>query len=255
MSDPFLSIVTVCYNAQEVIVPTLESIRSQTVCNFEYIVVDGSSTDDTLKILEKYEGIINVLISEPDLGIYDAMNKGQRLAKGKFIWFINAGDSIPSPDATGLIEAFGTEHIDVIYGDAMLVNKERVKIGLRSVVSAQKLPKHIELKDMNMGMVVCHQSVLARTKLVEPYILNNLSADIDWLIRILKKTNRTLNTQMILADYLVDGLSKQRWYQSLKDRFSILVNHFGLVPTIFNHFKIVFRALKHKWSRRGQSHY
>ena len=87
-----LSIVTVCYNEKD-IGRTCESIVSQSCQDFEWIVVDGGSTDGSLEVIKHYKERIDILISEPDNGIYDAMNKGIRLAKGKWINFMNGGDT------------------------------------------------------------------------------------------------------------------------------------------------------------------
>lgn len=86
------TVITVCYNSEKTIQRTLQSIKDQTYKNIEYIIIDGSSTDKTLEIISNYKDIIDVLISEPDNGIYDAMNKGIRLATGNYIGFINSDD-------------------------------------------------------------------------------------------------------------------------------------------------------------------
>ena len=91
-SKPLISIVTVSYNAATTIEQTILSVINQDFEDFEYIIVDGGSTDGTVDIIKKYQDKITLWVSEPDRGIYDAMNKGIRLAKGEFIYFINAGD-------------------------------------------------------------------------------------------------------------------------------------------------------------------
>ena len=91
-ADPLFSIITVSYNAKESIEDTINSIVNQTYSNFEYIIVDGGSTDGTLDIIRKYEDKISYWISEPDNGIYDAMNKGLAICKGEWINFMNSGD-------------------------------------------------------------------------------------------------------------------------------------------------------------------
>jgi glycosyltransferase involved in cell wall biosynthesis len=90
--SPLVSIVTVVYNAKETIEETILSVINQVFNNFEYIIIDGGSTDGTVDLIKKYEGSLSKWISEPDKGIYDAMNKGISLARGKYICFINSGD-------------------------------------------------------------------------------------------------------------------------------------------------------------------
>jgi Glycosyltransferases involved in cell wall biogenesis len=90
--DPRFSIITVTYNAEKVIEKTIQSIVGQTYKNYEYIIIDGASKDSTLAIIDKYRDNVNKLISEPDKGLYDAMNKGIAAASGDYLCFLNAGD-------------------------------------------------------------------------------------------------------------------------------------------------------------------
>ena len=93
---PRITIITVCYNAEQTIPRTLRSIQAQTYSNIEYLVIDGASKDGTLELVQKLAPRANVF-SEPDKGIYDAMNKGLKHATGEYIWYVNAGDALPSP--------------------------------------------------------------------------------------------------------------------------------------------------------------
>ena len=95
---PKFSIITVTYNAAKVLEDTIQSIVTQTYKNLEYIIVDGGSTDETLDIIHKYQEHITTVISEPDQGLYDAMNKGLRKARGCYLVFLNAGDAFHEPD-------------------------------------------------------------------------------------------------------------------------------------------------------------
>lgn len=95
---PKFSIITVTYNAAKVLEDTIQSIVTQTYKNLEYIIVDGGSTDETLDIIHKYQEHITTVISEPDQGLYDAMNKGIKLATGDYLCFLNAGDSLHEDD-------------------------------------------------------------------------------------------------------------------------------------------------------------
>ena len=125
---PKFSIITVTYNAASVIVPTLESVRAQTYSNYEYILVDGGSKDDTVAIA-KASGIeFAHIISERDKGIYDAMNKGIALATGDYLCFLNAGDAFYAPDTLQTIAdaiADEKELPDVLYGETAEVDENR----------------------------------------------------------------------------------------------------------------------------------
>lgn len=123
---PKFSIITVTYNAGSVVEDTIQSIISQTYKNVEYIIVDGGSKDHTLAIIEKYKEHITTIISEPDKGLYDAMNKGIRLATGDYLCFLNAGDELHEDDTLLQIvhTLTGNELPDVIYGETAIVDEE-----------------------------------------------------------------------------------------------------------------------------------
>lgn len=116
MEKTILTIITVCFNIKDEIERTCQSIVNQTWQNFEWIVIDGGSTDGTVDILKKYSDRINILVSEPDKGIYNAMNKGIKLSHGEWLNFMNGGDRFTSNDV--LKEVFsGKEYsADVLYG-------------------------------------------------------------------------------------------------------------------------------------------
>ena len=112
-----ISIITVCYNAAHLLAKTIESVIEQTYKNIEYIVVDGNSIDDTNEIIRKYRNDINIYISEPDTGIYDAMNKGIRMATGELLIFLNAGDYFISKNALEFAVAkMNFESADLFFG-------------------------------------------------------------------------------------------------------------------------------------------
>jgi hypothetical protein len=116
-------------------------------------------------------------------------------------------------------------------------------MGTRSDITVQKLPKALTWRSMKMGMVVCHQSFFARRTLTPQYLDNNLAADIDWVIECLKKARGVVNTQLIVSEYLMGGVSKKRHRQSLWDRYEVLKKHFGFLPNIFNHTLIAGRMI------------
>jgi glycosyltransferase involved in cell wall biosynthesis len=238
-----LSIITITYNAENVLESTLKSVFGQTNQNFEYIIIDGASKDKTLKIAEKY-GVKNIY-SEPDKGIYDAMNKGPKIAKGEYIWFMNAGDQIFDNEVVGnLFKAF-SENADVYYSDTLIVDESDNPVGLRSKITPHQLPNPLKWQDFQYGMVVCHQSFIARKSICQPYLLNHhYSADIDWEINCLKASKKTIYLNFILSKYLTGGFSVKNLKASLIDRFQILKKHFGFWNTIISHILIGFRGLK-----------
>ena len=252
--EPALSIITVCYNALEDLKGTLASVDAQTASDFEYIVIDGGSTDGTPAYLAS-QMRVDQYVSEPDRGLYDAMNKGIQMARGKMIWFMNAGDRLMDSDTVNQILSVQGETVDVIYGEVMLVDENRRHLGTRSELSVQVLPKDLDWKSMRFGMRVCHQAFIVRRSIVPLYMDNNLTADIDWVIRCLKKANQVVNTDCVLAEYLQGGISKQHHKQSMLDRYEVLKSHFGFFPNIVNHAWILVRAQLFKIQRWGKPRY
>lgn len=112
---PRVTVVTVCLNAVRVVEATLRSVLAQEYPNLEYVVVDGGSNDGTVEVIRKYADRIAAFVSEPDDGVYDAMNKGIDLARGDYLLFLNAGDVLASPDV--MRKAAGQTDADVLYGD------------------------------------------------------------------------------------------------------------------------------------------
>ena len=255
MNPPVVTIITVVFNARELLEGTMESVFGQSWPHIEYIVVDGGSKDGTADLLRAHEGRISRWVSEPDRGIYDAMNKGLRMATGDFVWFLNAGDRLFSPDTVEKAIAFATPQTDVLYGEVMLVDSERHHLGARTELTAQKLPARLSWKSLRLGMVVCHQAIVVRRSISPFFIENNLTADIDWVICALRQSRETVHTHLILAEYLQGGVSKQRHRRSLKDRYQVLKRHYGFLPNLAGHAWILVRAVWHRIIRIGKPHY
>jgi glycosyltransferase involved in cell wall biosynthesis len=243
----------------------MQSVLSQTFTDFEYLIVDGASTDGTQVILEKYayqnsflkaDKKVDLKInSSRDRGIYDAMNKGLALAKGDFVLFLNCGDRFFGPKTLEKIAACITSETDILYGETMLVDDARNHIGTRTALTVQKLPEKLTWRGLKYGMVVCHQSFLVKRPLAPFYIDDNLAADIDWVIQCLKKAKTVTHTHTLISEYLMGGISKKRHRQSLKDRYAVLKSHYGLVPNFFNHIVITLRALWFKIRNLGNKTY
>jgi glycosyltransferase involved in cell wall biosynthesis len=244
---PLLTIVTITYNAEPYLGRTAESVKlalgpiTDPKC-VEYLIIDGGSRDATLKIADHYHAIITKTISEPDKGLYDAMNKGLRIATGKYVWFLNAGDEIHDASTLSqLLKTFETD-ADVYYSDALFVRDNGSAVGLRSKFTPHSLPKNLRWQDFALGMKVCHQAFIVKQTVAPEYDYTNLSADIDWEIRCLKTASAVQYLPFVLCKYLLGGVSVQSHKRSLTDRFTILRKHFGLFPTLFNHLRIFWRG-------------
>lgn len=250
-----LTIVTVVFNAADLLEATIRSVCKTEFPQIEYIVIDGGSQDGTLDIIHDNSDSIDIWISDRDKGLYDAMNKGLHLASGEFIWFVNAGDHIASSEILQKILSSISSEIDVIYGEVMIVDENRKELGTRSELSTQKLPMHLSWRDFRFGMCVSHQGFIVRKEIAPDYKLNNLSADVEWCIECLKASRKNTLIPGIFVNYLAGGVSKKKWKKSIIDRYVILKKHFGLIPNIIAHLIILVRAFFHKLFRMNKITY
>lgn len=242
---PKISVITVTYNAGEVLEDTIQSVISQTYHHVEYILVDGASKDNTMAIANRYGERIHKIVSEPDKGLYDAMNKGISLATGDYLCFLNAGDSFHEDDTLQQVVHSITESElpDVLYGETAIVDKNGHFLRMRRLSA----PEVLTWKSFKQGMLVCHQAFLARHTVVEPYDLQyHFSADFDWCIRVMKKARSLHNTHLTLIDYLDEGMTTQNRKASLRERFRIMTRHYGIASTVFHHIWFVLRAILKK---------
>ena len=239
MATPVISIITVCYNAECEIKATLKSVKEQSFKNYEYIIIDGASKDNTLSVISQSGVEPTHLVSERDKGIYDAMNKGLALAKGDYLMFLNAGDSLYSPDTLQRIaEVAQTESPDVIYGDTAIVDAERNYLRPRKL----RPPKTLTRNSFKNGMLVCHQAFLPKRELAMPYDMKyRLSADFDWCVKILSASKKCTQIESFIVNYLEEGATTRNHIKSLKERFRIMSAHYGIIITIFKHICFLFR--------------
>lgn len=234
--QPKLSVITIVYNNVKDIERTMLSVLNQSYPHLEYIVIDGASKDGTQKVIEKYRDKITRYISEPDHGIYDAMNKGLAQATGDYVLFMNSGDEIYSPDT--VTDVFDNQNsADIYYGETEMYNEKWESQGQRRHCA----PENFNWRSFKYGMSVGHQAIYIKRSITEPYDLQyKYSSDIDWIIKAAKKASSIVNTHMYVAKYLVGGMSKKKHFASLQERFKIFNKYYGLIPNLINH---VFIAL------------
>ncbi|MFY9362341.1 MAG: glycosyltransferase family 2 protein [Dysgonamonadaceae bacterium] len=237
-----LSVITVTYNAEHTLERTLKSVREQTYPAIEHIIVDGNSNDGTVALIHRYENERLKWISEPDKGLYDAMNKGIKMATGDYLCFLNAGDTFYDTDTVQKIFAsIDEDHSpDILYGETAIVDDNGRFLHMRRL----QAPKNLTWKSFKHGMVVCHQAFIVKRELVEPYDLSyRFSADFDWCIRMMKKAKNIYNTDLILVDYLNTGMTTANRKASLRERYRIMEKHYGKVSTFLYHIWFVIRAM------------
>ena len=244
-----ISIITVTYNADSVLKRTLDSVKAQSWQQIEHLIIDGASKDETISMAETYKAQCPyevVILSEPDKGLYDAMNKGLRLATGDYLVFLNAGDTLHAADTLETIVRSAQPLPGVLYGDTAITDEHGNFLHLRRL----RPPKKLTWKSFRQGMLVCHQAFYALTDIAKnlPYDPRyRYSADVDWCIRVMKEAQKRqlplVNTQAILADYQEEGQTTIHHRDSLKERFDVMRRHYGLFSTVIMHVWFVFRQL------------
>lgn len=208
--DVKLSIITICYNIKDEIERTCQSIITQTNLDFEWVVIDGGSTDGTLDILNNYKNRIDVFVSEPDNGIYNAMNKGIKLARGEWLIFMNGGDEFAGNDVIN--QFYNLKYLnnsDVIYGNSLRV--------IENKSHESKYPSYIDkmffFKD-NLN----HQSCFIKRNLFSIYGLYNENYAVisDWeKFLIFKIHNCTFSyMNVFVAKFYAGGISSSRKLQN-----------------------------------------
>ncbi len=253
------SVVTITYNASAVLRRTTDSVKGQKYANVEHIIVDGASTDSTLKLAGDYIKKSNAadngheirLISEPDRGLYDAMNKGLAAATGDYVVFMNAGDAFHSADTLAQVAQTAMSGDDgplpaVLYGDTDIVDADGNFIAHRRLTP----PERLTWRSFRSGMLVCHQSFYARADIAKrtPYDLKyRFSADVDWCIRVMKEASAMrmpmVRVRHVLSDYMREGQTTQHHKESLHERFLVMCEHYGFLSTVAMHLWFALRMM------------
>jgi len=263
-----ISVITVTYNPGELLEPTMRSVAEQVGVQIDYVVVDGASKDGTVERLRSFGKRIEEIeadggqdernqltyrwVSEPDRGLYDAMNKGLAMATGDYVLFLNAGDTLAHPRVLADLwsERKGAA---VYYGQAMVVESMGGReLGLRKPLP----PQDLNWRSLRFGMVVSHQAFVIKRERALPYDLQyRICADIDWMIRCLRAlgpgalgpevvSSKALGVHFadrVLVHFLDGGLSSQRRKAAWKERFLIMSRHYGPLNNLLNHGWIVIR--------------
>ena len=251
------TIITCIYNAEMELERTLNSVRQQNYHELQHIIIDGASRDGTMQIVRKYDDIVRknnlydvLVVSERDKGLYDAMNKGLKLADGDYVVYLNAGDTFHEASTLSDISnsICGISPLPgVVYGETNIVDASgRFKRHRRL-----QTPERLTWKSFKDGMLVCHQSFYALRDIAQQNPYNQryrYSADVDWCIRIMRQAQQRglslYNTHLILCDYLEGGMSIKNHRKSLQERFRIMACHYGLLATIVQHVRFLIRLRK-----------
>ncbi|CDT39899.1 Glycosyl transferase, group 2 family protein [Vibrio coralliirubri] len=178
-----VSIITVCYNSAETIEDTIKSVRSQTYKDIEYIVIDGGSSDETNQIIKRYSDFVDVHISEKDEGLYDAMNKGIKMASGDVIGILNSDDFFCSESSVAdLMSGFSSENIDGVYSDLVYV-EEKDTSKITRLYSSKVFKKSL----IRFGLMLPHPTFYIKRKAYDKYGLYKtnyrVAADFEFITR------------------------------------------------------------------------
>lgn len=222
----------------------MNSVQRQTSSDYEMLIIDGASTDDTLQIVRQASIAGLRVFSEPDKGLYDAMNKGIARARGRYLIFLNAGDAFADETVLARLALLTVGNPGVIYGQTQLVDARRNVVGPRHLTA----PKRLTAGSFLNGMVVCHQAFVARRDLVPEYDLQyRFSADYDWCIKVLRKSpsNAYAGPAPIIS-YLADGMTTRYYRTSLWERYRIMCRHYGTLKATLRHLSFIPRYLKRR---------
>ncbi|WP_288318025.1 glycosyltransferase family 2 protein [Xylanibacter caecicola] len=257
------TIITVTYNAADVFKRTADSVLAQKYPYVEHLIIDGASTDRTLEMAGVYKmcsdatviGHTVIIKSEPDKGLYDAMNKGLDMATGHYVCFLNAGDFFPDSDTLGTVarnmQPRNLNGADrplpaVLYGDTDVTDNEGNFLCHRRLSPPEKLT----WRSFRSGMLVCHQAFYARTDIARKFhydLRYRHSADVDWCIRVMKKADdmglEMKNLHAVVACYQREGQSTRYHRASLMERFVIMCRHYGIWQTVVMHAWFVIRLV------------
>lgn len=222
--NPLVSIITVCLNSEKTIEQTINSVLGQSYKEIEYIIVDGKSTDGTLEIINNYKTQIAKIVSEPDDGLYYAMNKGISMATGDIIGIINSDDWYEKDIVQEVVRKFQEENAELLYGKTNLIDKNQI--------FAVQIP--CELEKLHFQCVFMHASVFVKKEIYEKYGGFNTkyctAADCDFLLRLYVNNVRFINLNRIVANYRIDGLSFQRKDLSFKEFMEIKYIYLDKLP-------------------------
>lgn len=198
------SIVTVCRNSAAVLPGAMRSLEDQHCIDHEWVVVDGASTDSTEALVRGYRADRMSWHSEPDAGIYDAMNKGIARARGEYLYFLNSDDRLADPDVLGAVAAASAGgQADLVIGQVRFVDGARRQLRDYGHIT----PRNVVFDSL------CHQAVFAHRRLFESYggfdTRYRYAADFDWLVRVLRGGARVVHLPRVVADFSAGGAHAQ----------------------------------------------
>jgi glycosyltransferase involved in cell wall biosynthesis len=230
IDNPKVSVITACFNSEQFIEETIQSVLDQSYPDIEYIIIDGNSVDGTMEIVKGYEDRISKIISEPDEGVYDAMNKGIKNATGDIIYFLNSGDHLHSQDTVSkIVERFSDHSIVAVYGNVRMIGQKGTKKNVRGC--------RVTLNSL-LYRRICHQALFVRKKLFDELGLFSpelkLSADHEFIVKALKKYPEELvYMDETLAEYRDEGMSCRQMTRTKIEDLGIIAKNYDRMHYLF----------------------
>ena len=213
MGNPKISIITVVFNDKIHLEETIQSVVSQSYKNTEYIIIDGGSTDGTLDIIKKHDKLINFWQSEPDKGVYNAMNKSVEYVNGEYLIFLNSGDKFFDENVIKGVFSSDIMNFDIIYGNTVIAYD----------FNYSRIWESYNIKSIWKGMVTSHQSIFVKTDVMKRLMFNEemkISADFNFIFRAYCNKNSFLQVPITISIVTAHGISDKKRVQSLKEIYT-----------------------------------
>ena len=231
-AEPLFTVITINLNNAAGLDETICSVTAQGFSDKEYIVVDGGSTDASSDVIDAHESQIDRILSGPDRGIYDAMNKGIGLARGEWVIFLNSGDIFATSDALERVAARISSDAEILLGDAIVLYPD----------GTTRLQKAQPPEELPYGMICSHQSMLVRRTLLlsMPFTVGKMRSDYEFALKAWKLGWRFQLLHFVIAKVAAGGWSDRSRIQSLGERWSLLRGAGPMPPTMLLHFAVAF---------------
>lgn len=231
-----ISIITIVLNGESLIEETIQSVILQKNVDLEYIIIDGGSTDGTLNKISKYQDRIDLVISEPDKGIYHAINKGIHLAKYPYVGLIHCGDCYRTDALSKVYKTFNRTNADVIYGD-IEIKEEKYE----DFIVSTYLADHKYLKNK---MSIFHPSTFVKLSVYKNFGVYNTeyksAADYEFFLKLFLQNAIFVHLPFVLATFRSDGISSKNIKLSIKENYKIRRNVLGLFAAVkYFYFTII----------------
>ena len=217
-----ITIITVCYNSESTIRDTIESVLSQDYSNIEYIIIDGASTDKTIDIINEYSNSIKTISSEPDKGIYDAMNKGVQISSGDYVGILNSDDVFSHTYViSDVVKIIEDTNVDAVYGDLVVVSREETSSIIRTYSS-----KSFRKWKIRFGLMLPHPTFYVKRNLFDKIGFYKLSyrvaADFELITRFLTNGITSVRNPDVMVNMRQGGISSNGFWWRVHQNFEII---------------------------------